>query len=65
MERCRGNEWLPIPIIEIHEEERDDDLPHSLTQITYEDDLFVHEKMELGFHPTEELEEIFNECTKG
>lgn len=58
------NEWLPIPIGDIPKDERENDLPHSLTQITYEDGLFVHTKVELGFHPTEELEKVFAEYTQ-
>ncbi len=57
-------EFVPVPITELQEEISNKDLPHSLTEITYEDGLFVHEKMELGFHPTEELEEIFTNYTQ-
>lgn len=56
-------EFRPISISNLSEEESPKDLPHSLTVVTYEDSLFVHEKVELGFHPTEELEKIFNEYT--
>lgn len=56
-----GGEWMPVPIAELSENKFDKDLPHSITEITYEDGLFVHEKIESGFHPTEELEVIFNE----
>ena len=38
-----------------------DDLPCSLTEVTYEQNLFVHERIEPGFHPNEYLEEIFKE----
>jgi hypothetical protein len=57
-------EYKPVPIIELSEEVSSKDLQHALTVVTYEDSLFVHEKVELGFHPTEELEEIFNEYTR-
>lgn len=57
-------EYAPIPIVELSEENSSDDLPHSLAEVTYEDGLFVHGKVETGFHPTEELEEIFNEYTR-
>jgi HNH endonuclease len=60
-----NGEYNPVPITELQEKISDMDLPHSLTGITYEDDLFLHEKMELGFHPTEELEEIFANYTEG
>ncbi len=62
-ERDSG-EWMPVPIGELSERIFDRDLPHSLTEVTYEDGLFVHGKVESGFHPTEELEIIFNEYTK-
>ena len=58
-------EYIPVPITKLTEKVSYKDLPHSLTRITYEDDLFVHEKMELGFHPTEELEELFAKYTQG
>ncbi len=55
--RERGDgEFIPVPIVELPEKNAYKDLPHSLTSITYEDDLFVHEKMELGFPPNRELE---------
>jgi len=56
-------EWLSVPIAELSESVPDKDLPHSLAEITYEDGLFVHGKVESGFHPTEELEELFDEFT--
>lgn len=59
-----GEEWMPVPIAELPEKIFDKDLPHSLTEITYEDGLFVHGKVESGFHPTEALEMIFNEYTE-
>ena len=58
-----SGEYIPVPITQLQENISNKDLPHSLTEITYEDGLFVHEKIELGFHPTEELEEIFNNYT--
>ena len=60
-----NSEFIPIPIVELTEKISYKDLPHSLTSITYEDGLFVHEKLELGFHPTEMLEEIFANYTQG
>jgi len=58
-------EYIPVPIAELQEKVSNKDLPHSLTEITYEDGLFVHSKMELGFHPTEELEELFANYIQG
>lgn len=60
-----GGEWMAIPIAELSERVSDKDLPHSLAEITYEDDLFVHGKVESGFHSTEELEELFDEYVQG
>lgn len=51
-------EYSPVSIAELPEKVSNEDLHHSLTEITYEDGLFVHAKMETGFHPTEELEEL-------
>lgn len=62
-ERAEGD-WIPVPIVELPEKDSIKDLPHSLTGITYEDGLFVHTKMEFGFHPTEDLEEMFANYTK-
>lgn len=59
-----GGEWMPIPIVELSERISDKDLPHALTEITYEDGLFIHGKVETGFHPTDELDMIFNEYTE-
>ena len=61
-ERENG-EHIPVPVAELSEKILDKNLPHSLTEITYEDGLFIHTKMELGFHPTEELHELFAEYT--
>lgn len=54
-----GGEWMPVPIAELSESVSDKDLPHSLTEITYKDGVFVHGKVESGFHPTEDLKELF------
>lgn len=56
-----SGEWMPVPIAELSESVSDKDLPHSLTEITNEDGLFVHGKVESGFHPTEYLEELFED----
>ncbi|WP_052184239.1 HNH endonuclease signature motif containing protein [Psychroserpens sp. Hel_I_66] len=57
-------EYIPVPITELKEKVSIEDLPHVLTEITYENDLYVHSKVESGFHPTEELKEIFKGYTK-
>jgi HNH endonuclease len=58
-----GN-WEPVPVAELSEKVADKELPHSLAEIIYEDDLFVHGKVETGFHPTEELLELFDLYTQ-
>lgn len=57
-------EYIPVSIVELDEKISNRDLPHSLTEISYEDCLFVHEKIETGFHPIEELEELFTDYTQ-
>jgi hypothetical protein len=59
-----NGEHTPVPIAELAKRDFDKDLPHALTEVTFKDGLFVHEKMELGFHPTTELEELFASYTK-
>jgi hypothetical protein len=61
----KDGEWQPIPVAELSEKVSDKDLPHSLAEVTYEDGLFVHGRAESGFHPTEELEELFEDFTQG
>ncbi|MGC1631620.1 MAG: HNH endonuclease signature motif containing protein [Gelidibacter sp.] len=60
----KEGEWQPVPLAQLSEKISDKDLPHSLAEVTYEDGLFVHGRAESGFHPTEELEEIFTEYTQ-
>jgi hypothetical protein len=59
-----NGEHVPVVIADLQEEISIKELPHSLTEITYENGLFVHEKVESGFHPTEELYEIFTNYTQ-
>lgn len=61
----QDGEWQPVPIAELPEKISDEDLPHSLAEVTYEDGLFVHGRAETGFHPTEELEELFDDYIQG
>ncbi len=61
----KDGEWQPLPVADLSEEVSNEDLPHSLAIVTYEDGLFVHEKAESGFHPTEELEELFDDFIQG
>lgn len=64
LEQADG-EWRPVAIADLAEKVSDDELSHSLAQVTYEDGLFIHGKAETGFHPTEELEELFDNYMKG
>lgn len=57
-------EHIPVPIVELAENISFKDLSHALTEITYEDDLYLHSKVESGFHSKEELEEIFTYHTQ-
>jgi len=61
----KDGEWQPVPVTELLEKVSDKDLPRSLAEVTYEDGLFVHGKAESGFHPTEELEELFDDYIQG
>lgn len=56
-------DFLPIPISEQTEKVNVKDLLLSITEITYEDNLFVHERVEGGFHPMDWIEEIFVNLT--
>ncbi|WP_208326835.1 HNH endonuclease signature motif containing protein [Flavobacterium sp. 270] len=59
-----NGDHISVPISELSDKNSIEDLPHSLNEVTYEDGLFVHSKMDFGFHPTEELEEIFTKLTQ-
>jgi hypothetical protein len=61
----KDGEWQPVPVAELQEKISNIDLPHSLAEVTYEDGLFVHGKAQFGFHPTEELEELFDDYIQG
>ncbi len=60
----KNGDFRPIPISELKEEINPLDLPHSLSEVTYKDNLFIHSRVETGYHPTEHLEEIFDEYTE-
>ena len=55
----KDGEHNPVPISKLQEVVSVKELPHALTEVTYEDELFIHSKVETGFHPREELEQIF------
>ncbi len=53
-------DYKPVPITQLGPDEYDkDDLPCSLTKVSFEQNLFVHKRIETGFMPKEYLEEIF------
>lgn len=58
-------EWRPAPVAELTEKISDKELAHSLSEVTYENGLFIHGKAETGFHATEELEELFDNLIQG
>jgi hypothetical protein len=60
----RGGEHVPVLISELSDAKNDVDAPLALTKVTYEDGLFVHEKMDFGFHPKEYVEKEFAEYTR-
>ncbi|WP_199269630.1 HNH endonuclease signature motif containing protein [Formosa sp. L2A11] len=60
----KDGEHNAVPISKLQEKVSIKDLPHALTEVTYEDNLFVHSKVETGFHPREELEQIFYDYTQ-
>jgi len=57
-------DWIPVPVAGLPERISDESLPNSLAIVTYEDGLFVHDRATSGFHPTEELQEIFANSTQ-
>ncbi|NJB84231.1 hypothetical protein [Wenyingzhuangia aestuarii] len=59
-----NEEYIPVPINELKENISIKDLPHTLTEITYIDNFYLHSEVESGFHPIEELEQIFQDYTK-
>ena len=57
-------DWVPVPIAGLSEQITDEIRPDSLAIVTYEDGVFVHDRAANGFHPPEELEEIFASSTQ-
>ena len=54
---------IAIPIANLNKDEfSEDELNYQLGEVVYEDNLFVHKRVETGFMPKEYLEEIFDEC---
>ena len=54
---------IAVPITNLSKDEfSEDELNYQLGEVVYEDNLFVHKRVETGFMPEEYLEEIFDEC---
>lgn len=54
---------IAVPVSNLNEDEfSEDELNYQLGEVVYEDNLFVHKRVETGFMPKEYLEELFDEC---
>ena len=62
-EQQENGDYLPIPISNDTENINNKDLPHSLQIVTYEDNLFIHDRAVSGFYPKEALEEMYDNYT--
>ena len=60
-----GGDSMPVPVANLNKDEfSENELEYQLGEVVYEDNLFVHKRVETGFMPKEYLEEIFAKCTK-
>ena len=51
---------MPIPIANLNKDEfSESELDYQLGVVVSEDNLFVHKRVETGFMPKEDLEELF------
>ena len=54
---------IAVPIANLNKDElSEDELNYQLGEVVYENNLFVHKRVETGFMPKEYLEELFDEC---
>lgn len=54
---------IAVPIANLNKDEfSEDELNYQLGEVVYENNLFVHKRVEIGFMPKEYLEELFDEC---
>lgn len=61
-----NGETILVPIINLKKEEiGEDEINYQLAEIIYEDNLFVHKRVETGFMPKEHLYELFAKYTHG
>jgi hypothetical protein len=57
----KDGDWRPVPVAEIIDNVSNLDLPHSIAEVKFEDGLFVHGRVERGFHPTADLYDLFDD----
>ena len=62
-EEDKDGEYRPVAIPNLQKKISVKDLSHSLTEVTFEHNLFVHKAVR-GSHSMEYLEEIFADCTQ-
>lgn len=56
-------DFVPVLIDNLRPNEfNEEEINYQLAEIIYENDLFIHKRVETGFMPKEYLEDIFNEC---
>lgn len=58
-----NGDTIPVSISNLHKNEfSEDELNYQLGEVVYEDNLFLHKRVETGFMPKEYLVELFDEC---
>jgi len=57
----KDGDWRSVPVAEIIDNVSNIDLPHSIAEVKFEDGLFVHGRVERGFHPTADLYDLFDD----
>ncbi len=61
--RSQNDEAVLVPIVNLNKDEfSEDEINYQLGEVVYEDNLFVHKRVEVGFMPKKYLEELFDEC---
>jgi hypothetical protein len=57
----KDGEWRSVPVAELTDYVLNKDLSHSIAEVKFEDGLFIHGRVERGFHPTDDLYELFDD----
>ena len=57
----KDGEWRSVPVSELTDYVLNKDLHHSIAEVNFEDGLFIHGRVERGFHPTDDLYELFDD----